>query len=315
MKHKIFIDGNEGTTGLKIHQRLTSREDIQLIPITPHLRKDPAERQKRIRQSDITFLCLPDDAARESALMAENTNTRIIDASTAHRTLEGWSYGFPELSLEHRHAIRTGKRISVPGCHATGVISLVYPLIRENILPRDYPITITSISGYSGAGKKMIAEYEREDREFQYHAPRLYALGQQHKHLKEIQKITGLSKPPLFTPVIANYFQGMVVSLPIYSALLNSKASPAALRKFFAEYYEREAFIRVMPVYEEGVSDPFLCANACAGWDGLNIHITGSEDRMVLAAQFDNLGKGASGAAIQCMNLLLGCEESKGLVL
>ncbi len=315
MKHKIFIDGSEGTTGLKIYERFQSREDIELMTIAPELRKDPAERKKLINESDITFLCLPDDAAKESATMVENNSVRIIDASTAHRTAGGWSYGFPELSKEHRQNIRTGKKISVPGCHATGFISLAYPLIRENILPADYPVAISSVSGYSGAGKQMIALYENENRESQYDAPRLYALGQQHKHLKEMQKVTGLSRPPIFTPIIADYYKGMVVSLPLYTAYLRDKSSPQELRDFFAEYYSGEKFIQVMPVYDDATSEKFLCCNACSGWDGLKIHVTGNADRIVLSAQFDNLGKGASGAAIQCMNIALGYEEDKGLIL
>ncbi len=315
MKYKIFIDGSEGTTGLKIYERFQSREDIEIIAIAPELRKDPAERKKLINESDITFLCLPDDAARESAAMVENENVRIIDASTAHRTADGWSYGFPELSKEHRLAIRNGKKISVPGCHATGFISLAYPLIHENILPADYPVTISSVSGYSGAGKQMIALYENENRETQYDAPRLYALGQQHKHLKEMQKVTGLSKPPIFSPIIADYYKGMVVSLPLYTEYLKGRTSPQELRDFFAEYYMGEKFIQVMPVYDEATSDKFLCCNTCAGWDGLKIHVTGNAQRIVLSAQFDNLGKGASGAAIQCMNIALGYEEDTGLIL
>ncbi len=315
MKHKIFIDGSEGTTGLKIYERFRSREDIELITIAPEMRKDPAERKKKINDSDITFLCLPDDAARESAAMAENENVRIIDASTAHRTAEGWSYGFPELSPDHFQAIRTGKRISVPGCHATGFISLAYPLVKAQILPADYPFMINSISGYSGAGKKMISEYDNDQRPSQYDAPRLYALGQHHKHLPEMQKIPGLVRPPIFTPVIADYYAGMIVSLPLYPQYMNDNSSPQELKDFFTDYYAGQKFIKIMPVYEEAASDPFLCCNACAGWDGLNIYITGNNDRLVLSAQFDNLGKGASGAAIQCMNIALGCEADEGLNL
>lgn len=313
MKHKIFIDGSEGTTGLKIYERFRSREDIELITIAPELRKDPTERKKKINESDIAFLCLPDDAARESAAMVENENVRIIDASTAHRTTEGWSYGFPELSKEHFESIRTGKRIAVPGCHATGFISLAYPLIKSQILPADYPITIGSVSGYSGAGKKMIAEYENDSRHPQYDAPRLYALGQHHKHLPEMQKIPGLNSPPIFTPVIADYYAGMIVSLPLYTKYLNDKSSPQELKDFYSDYYAGQKFIDIVPIYEDGVSDPFLCCNECAGWDGLKIFIAGNKDRIVLSAQFDNLGKGASGAAIQCMNIALGCEADTGL--
>lgn len=315
MKYKIFIDGSEGTTGLKIYERFQSRDDIELMSISPELRKNPAERKKIINASDITFLCLPDDAARESAAMVENENVRIIDASTAHRTADGWSYGFPELSEKHRLSIKNGKRISVPGCHATGFISLAYPLVNEKILSKDYPVTLSSVSGYSGAGKKMIAEYENENRKVEYDAPRLYALGQQHKHLNEMQKVTGLSKKPIFTPVIADYYRGMVVSVPLYAEYLNGYSSPEKLRDFYADFYAGEKFIKVMPVYDELESSKYLCCNECAGWDGLKIYVAGTSERIVLSAQFDNLGKGASGAAIQCMNIMLGCEEEKGLIL
>ncbi|MDR2888442.1 MAG: N-acetyl-gamma-glutamyl-phosphate reductase [Lachnospiraceae bacterium] len=315
MKHKVFVDGSEGTTGLRIYERFQSRTDIELLIIDPKLRKDPAERAKLINQSDITFLCLPDDAARESVALVENERVTIIDTSTAHRTMPGWSYGFPELSSQHRKAIISGKRIAVPGCYATGVIALIYPLIKAGILSSDHLAAIHAISGYSGAGKKMIAEYENSDRAPQYNAPRLYALGQQHKHLKEIQQITGLTNTPIFSPIIADYYQGMVVSIPLFSSQLRSKTTPRELADFFADTYAGKNFIRVMPSYDDETSSKFLCCNESAGWDGLNIYPTGNDDRIVLSAQFDNLGKGASGAAIQCMNLALGCAEDTGLVL
>ncbi len=220
MKTKVFIDGSEGTTGLRIYERFQNRDDIELLHICPELRKDPAERKKMIEASDLTFLCLPDEAARESVSLVENKDVVIIDASTAHRTAKGWAYGFPELSKEHKTAIQKGKRIAVPGCYATGFISLVYPLIAGGILPKDYPVSSFAISGYSGAGKKTIAAYEADERPKELSAGREYALTQQHKHLNEMQKITGLVRTPLFSPIIDDYYSGMIVSVPLYTDLL-----------------------------------------------------------------------------------------------
>ena len=314
-KTKIFIDGSEGTTGLRIHERFGQRDDIELIPISAELRKDVEERKRLINQSDITFLCLPDAAARESVSLVENENVRIIDASTAHRTEDGWAYGFPELSPVHRNRIKEGKRIAVPGCHATGFISLAYPIVSQEILPSDYPVAAFSLTGYSGGGKKMIAEYESDERPVELDAPREYALTQKHKHLKEMKKITGLSREPLFSPIVADYYSGMVVSLPLYTDYLKKETSPEKLAKFFAEYYAGEQFIKVMPYGAEEELKGMMAGNGCSGWDGLKIFVTGNEERVVLHAQFDNLGKGASGAAIQCLNIMLGCEENKGLNL
>ena len=314
-KTKIFIDGSEGTTGLRIHERFGQRDDIELIPISAELRKDVEERKRLINQSDITFLCLPDAAARESVSLVENENVRIIDTSTAHRTEDGWAYGFPELSPVHRNKIKEGKRIAVPGCHATGFISLAYPIVSQGILPSDYPVAAFSLTGYSGGGKKMIAEYESDERPVELDAPREYALTQKHKHLKEMKKITGLSREPLFSPIVADYYSGMVVSLPLYTDYLKKETSPEKLAKFFAEYYAGEQFIKVMPYGAEEELKGMMAGNGCSGWDGLKIFVTGNEERVVLHAQFDNLGKGASGAAIQCLNIMLGCEENKGLNL
>ena len=315
MKTKIFIDGSEGTTGLRINERFQNRDDIELLFIDPQLRKDPQERKKLIDASDITFLCLPDEAARESAALAENESTVIIDASTAHRTEEGWAYGFAELSDKHKTAIQKGKRIAVPGCYATGFISLVYPLIAGGILPKDYPVSSFAISGYSGAGRKTIAAYESEDRQNELSSGREYALTQQHKHLKEMQYVTGLARTPLFSPIIDDYYSGMLVSVPLYTDLLAKKEAPASLLKYYAEYYKNKPFIQVSAADDAVAASGFLAGNGLSGWDGLKIYVTGNEERIVLSAQFDNLGKGASGAAIQCMNLVLGCDEAKGLDL
>ena len=315
MKTKIFIDGSEGTTGLRIYERFEGRDDIELLRISSDLRKDTAERKRLINESDITFLCLPDVAARESVSLVENENVRIIDTSTAHRTESGWAYGFPELSADHRAAIKNGKRIAVPGCHATGFISVVYPLIAGGILPADYPVTAFSLTGYSGGGKKMIAEYEAEGRNKDIDAPREYALTQQHKHLKEMKAITGLAKEPLFSPIVADYYSGMVVSVPLYTEYFKKCKNPKELTEYFAEYYKGEKFIKVVENGNEDLYGGMLAGNTLSGWDGLKVYITGNEERVVVSAQFDNLGKGASGAAVQCLNILMGCEENKGLVL
>jgi len=315
MKTKIFIDGSEGTTGLRIFERFEGRDDVEILKIDSNLRKDINERKRLINESDITFLCLPDDAARESVSLVENPNVIIIDTSTAHRTENGWAYGFPELSKEHRQSIKNGKRIAVPGCYATGFISLVYPMIAKNVMNADYPVSSFAVSGYSGAGKKVIAAYESENRPKDFDAPREYALTQQHKHLKEMKKITTLNKEPLFSPIICDYYSGMVVSVPLYTNMLNGVKTVEDVHKIMSDFYAGEKFIQVMPLDASAGEGNMLAGNACSGWDGLRIFVTGNDERIVLSSQFDNLGKGASGAAIQCLNIVLGCEENKGLQL
>ena len=312
---KVFIDGSEGTTGLRIYERFEKRDDIEIIKIDPELRKDPAERARLINSSDITFLCLPDAASKESVSLVSNPDVRIIDASTAHRTEIGWAYGYPELSDEHREAIKTGKRIAVPGCYATGFITIAYPLVKGGIVPKDYPVSAFAVSGYSGAGKKTIAVYEDKDRDVELDSPREYALSQQHKHLKEMQKISGLSRTPLFSPIIADYYSGMFVSLPFYADMLNGKQTPLSVHEYMSEYFKGQRFIKVMPFGSEADTNGFIGANNLSGWDGLQLFVTGNEERILLTTRFDNLGKGASGAAIQCMNVMLGCDEAKGLNL
>ncbi|MBP5745971.1 MAG: N-acetyl-gamma-glutamyl-phosphate reductase [Lachnospiraceae bacterium] len=312
---KVFIDGSEGTTGLRIYERFEKRDDIEIIKIDPELRKDPEERARLINSSDITFLCLPDAASKESVSLVSNPDVRIIDASTAHRTEEGWAYGYPELSNEHREAIKTGKRIAVPGCYATGFITIAYPLVKGGIVPKDYPVSAFAVSGYSGAGKKTIAVYEDKDRDVEFDSPREYALSQQHKHLKEMQKISGLSRTPLFSPIIADYYSGMFVSLPFYADMLNGKQTPLSIHEYMSEYFKGQRFIKVMPFGSEADTNGFIGANNLSGWDGLQLFVTGNEERILLTTRFDNLGKGASGAAIQCMNVMLGCDEAKGLNL
>lgn len=315
MKTKIYIDGSEGTTGLRINERLEGRDDIELLRICPELRKDTAERQKLINASDITFLCLPDAAAREAVTLVTEGHVRIIDASTAHRTEPGWAYGFPELSPEFRERITQGKRIAVPGCHASGFMALVYPLVKEGLLPADYPVVSYSLTGYSGGGKKMIAAYEAEERLPELSSPRAYALTQQHKHLKEMKAIAGLAREPLFTPIVADYYSGMAVFLPLAAQLLSKAVTPDGLRSFYREYYAGQQFLHVLDETETDALGGFLAGNARSGWDGMEIVVSGKDERLLVASRFDNLGKGASGAAIQCMNLMLGCPEDKGLVL
>lgn len=312
---KVFIDGSEGTTGLRIFERFEGRDDIEIMKIPSELRKDPDEVKKYINASDITFLCLPDAAAKEAVAMVENENTIIIDTSTAHRTEEGWAYGYPELSKEHREKIRNGKRIAVPGCYATGFITLAYPLVAGGILPKDYPVSVFAVSGYSGGGKKLIAEYENPERDKKYGSARMYAWGQTHKHLEEMQKITGLDRMPLFSPMTTDYYSGMVVQLPLYTDMLKEKKTPEEIRNYLADYYAGEKFIKVMPFGADVEAGGVLFSDACSGWDGIEIYVTGNEDRVIVASRFDNLGKGASGAAVQCLNIVLGCEEEKGLVL
>ena len=314
---KVYIDGSEGTTGLRIFERFEGRDDIEILKIDSDKRKDPEERRKFINSSDITFLCLPDAAAIEavSLINEDNDHTVIIDASTAHRTEKGWAYGFPELGKEFRENIKNGKRIAVPGCYASGFMMMVYPLVKEGIIANDYPLYVTALSGYSGAGKKAIAIYESEQKTEEFFAPREYAVAQQHKHLKEMKAIPGLVREPLFTPVVDDYYSGMIVSLPLYTHLLKEKKTPEQLHDFYEKYYEGEQFIKVMPFGKEKENNGFFAANSLSGRDDAQIYITGNEDRLLVSAIFDNLGKGASGAAVQCMNIVMGCEEDKGLNL
>lgn len=315
MKYKVFIDGKEGTTGLRIYERFKNRDDIELITISDELRKDPNERKKCINQSDVTFLCLPDQAAIEAVSLCDNPNTKIIDASTAHRTLESWAYGFPELGNEFLKKIKVSNRIAVPGCYASGFMSIVYPLVKLGICGNDYPFSVNAISGYSGAGKKAIAVYESDNREKKYDSPRLYAMQQMHKHLKEMKAIAGLKYQPLFSPYVCDFYSGMLVTIPLFSNLLKKKMSPLDIRNQLFDYYKDNKFVRVMPYDEKGTADGFLEANHLSGYDYLEIYVSGNEERINIVACLDNLGKGASGAAIECMNIALGIEPEKGLNL
>ena len=304
-----FIDGKAGTTGLRIYDRLSKRDDIELITLPQDKRKDTAARKEAVNASDITFLCLPDDAAREAVSLVENKNVKIIDASTAHRTAEGWNYGFPELSKEFRNRIISSGRTAVPGCHASGFIALVKPLIDSGIIKSDYPFTFFSLTGYSGGGKSMIADYENPHRSVDFDAPRQYATAQLHKHLKEIVSVAGIDSPPVFSPIVAPYYSGMQVSIPMTKR--SSGADIQTIAKCYEEHYSGSRFVKFNGVFYENA---FLSANELSGYDDMKLAIYGNEERYLLTATYDNLGKGASGAAIQCMNLMLGCDEPEGLV-
>lgn len=316
-KVKVFIDGSEGTTGLRINERFAGRDDIEVMKIDPELRKDPEERRKMINASDYTFLCLPDAAAIEAVSLVneDNDHTVIIDASTAHRTNPDWAYGLPELSKEAFDKIANSKRIAVPGCYASGFIMMAYPLVKLGIIGSDYPVTITALSGYSGAGKKAIALYESEDKTNDLYAPREYALTQQHKHLREMKAITGLDKEPIFIPIVDDYYCGMIVNLPIHAELMKKKMTPDQLRDELAAYYKDQQFVRVCEYGKEAEYNGFLSANELAGKDYAQILVTGNDDRIMVTAMFDNLGKGASGAAVECLNVSMGVDPAKGLVL
>ena len=310
MKTKVYIDGQAGTTGLQIYERIGMREDLTLLRIDEDKRHDLAERKKFLNMADIVFLCLPDAGAIEAVSLIENPDVRVIDASTAHRTSDEWTYGFPELSREQRAAIAASKRVANPGCHATGLISSVAPLIRMGILPKDYPVTCYSLTGYSGGGKKMIAQYEAEGREEKLSAPGIYGLTLKHKHIPEMQKVTGLACPPVFMPVVDDYYKGMATSIMLQNRLLNGQPTAEEICARLSEYYADEHFVTVMPY------DPkqgTLYANALAGTNHLQLVVCGYEEQTTVTALFDNLGKGASGAAVQNMNIMLGLPETMGL--
>ncbi len=314
MAVKVFIDGKEGTTGLKIFERFAKRNDLEILQIDDEKRKDPVEKAKMINASDYTFLCLPDAAAIESAELCTNPNTVIIDASTAHRTNPAWAYGFPELDASFREKIRSSKRIAVPGCYASGFIALGYPLVKSGIMPKDYPVAIHAVSGYSGAGKKAIAQYEDANRNPELDSPRLYALTQAHKHLPEMKKISGLDFEPIFNPYVCDYFQGMTVTVGLHSRLLGKKVSAHDVWEMMSEHYKDSHFVKVAGFMGEGtLTEQFIPANTLAGTNNMQIFVYGNDDRIMLTSRFDNLGKGASGAAVQCFNISLGIDEAFSL--
>ena len=309
MRPKVYIDGKEGTTGLQIYDRLAAREDIELLLIDEDKRKDPAERKRLMDAADIVFLCLPDAAAIEAVSLVGNPNTRIIDASTAHRTNPDWDYGFPELSRKHREAIRASRRVANPGCHATGFISIVYPLVAMGILPADTPLSAFSLTGYSGGGKKMIAQYESADKGEALFAPCPYGMGQGHKHLPEMKAVCGLAANPVFVPIVDDYYKGMATTVPLHMGQLRGVSSAAELRQKLAEHYAGSTMVTVSPAEDTAK----LYANAKAGQDTLELIVAGNDEQLTVTALFDNLGKGASGAAVQNMNIMLGLDETTGL--
>ncbi len=303
---KVFIDGSVGTTGLRIVERLTRRRDIELLSLPEELRKNVDARREKLNEAEIVFLCLPDDAARESVSLIENDTTKVIDTSTAHRTADGWAYGFPELS-GRREKIASSKRVANPGCHASGVIALVAPLVEKGIIAPDIALSAVSITGYSGGGKKMIAEYEAEGRDVLLNAPRMYGLSQSHKHIPEILAVCGLSKAPVFSPIVAPFYSGMEVVVSL--AYEDFAASVDEIKKLYSEYYANG----LVRFNENADESGFLSAGALSGRDDMEISVFGNEERITLVSRFDNLGKGASGAAIQNMNILLGVDEATGL--
>ena len=308
----VYIDGKEGTTGLQIYDRLAGREDIELLLIDEDKRKDPAERKKLMNAADLVFLCLPDAAAVEAVGLVENPETRIIDASTAHRTAVGWVYGFPELCAAQREAIRCAKRVANPGCYATGFISLTAPLMKRGLLSAGAALTCHAISGYTGGGKKTIAQYEAEEREAELVSPRHYAVTLGHKHIPEMMQVCGLTRKPIFMPIICDFPQGMVVTVPVYLDMLSGEQSLDSLRAFYRTFYAGERFVTVRP--DDAPKCGFIGSNNLAGTNDLQIFVCGNEEQIMLAARLDNLGKGASGAAVQNMNIMLGFPEETGLV-
>ena len=309
-KYKIFVDGSSGTTGLRIADRLAERSEFTILPISEAERKDVHARAAVINESDLSFLCLPDDAAREVVPLLR-PDVRVLDTSTAHRTAPGWVYGFPELSPEREAAIRTAKRIAVPGCHASGFVVLTYPLVEAGILPPDALLTCYSLTGYSGGGKKMIAEYEADTLDPLYVAPRQYGLAQQHKHLREMCAIPGLTHAPVFAPIVANFYSGMETSVALFASQLCPGKTAEDIKAAYAAKYTGPVVTYRDPACDDG----FLSAAAMSGKDSMVVSVSGNDERILLTSVFDNLGKGASGAALECLNLVMGREKGFGLDL
>ncbi len=312
MIKKVFIDGSAGTTGLRIYERLESRNDIQLIRLSEECRKDVSVRKKALNEADIAFLCLPDAAAREAVSLIENDSTVVIDTSTAHRTEKGWVYGFPELRNELEKKIRNSKRIAVPGCHASGFIALVYPLVESGIISKETMLTCFSLTGYSGGGKSMISEYERADRDTLLEAPRQYGLSQSHKHLPEMTALTGISVSPVFIPVVDAYYSGMEVIVPVFADMLSGGCTADDIKKAYKEKYNGPVVKFIEENFDE---NGFISANKLSFKDSMEIYVSGNSERILLISRYDNLGKGASGAAVECMNIVLGTDKTAGLEL
>jgi len=313
---RVFIDGQEGTTGLRLRDRLARRADVELVALPEHLRKDAAARRERLNAADVVFLCLPDAAAIEAAGMAERKSVRVLDASTAHRVAPGWVYGLPELSPAQRAAVTSAERVAVPGCHATGFVALVAPLVGLGILPPDCPVSAHSVTGYTGGGKRMIAEYEAAARPAALSGTRVYGLTLAHKHLPEMRQWAGLSNPPLFDPILGDFPRGMLVCVPLHARLLSGSAGPERVHDALAGHYAGSHLIEVAPFDPRSPPDGgFLDPQALAGSDRMQLFVFGRAEQMLLVARLDNLGKGASGAAVQCFNLMTGAEEAAGLVI
>lgn len=312
MKPKVYIDGKDGTTGLQIYDRLAARDDIGLLLIDEAKRKDPGERKRLMAEADIVFLCLPDAAAVEAVALAEGSGARMIDASTAHRTAPGWVYGFPELRPGQREAIAGARYVANPGCHATGFISIVAPLVQAGLLSADADLCCFSLTGYSGGGKKMIADYENGEKAETLYSPRIYGTTLRHKHLPEMKAYAGLTQAPIFCPVVDDYYKGMATTVMLPVSMLTGHPTAEDLCEMLARYYEGEALVQVQPYQKEAA---YLAANTMAGKDSLTLVVSGHEEQIIVTALFDNLGKGASGAAVQNMNLMLGFPETTGLSL
>ena len=312
---KVFIVGESGTTGLRLQERLSARSDLTLLLLPEEKRKDHATIRAYAQEADLMFLCLPDDAAREIVEVTAGTDIRILDTSTAHRTQDDWVYGFPELSDAQTKAIASAEKVAVPGCHASGAIALLYPLVKAGVLPSDYPLHIISLTGYSGGGKKMIQEYEHE-KTTPLSSPRQYGLLQKHKHLPEIQKVCGLFEKPLFSPIVSDFYSGMEVTIGLHTNRLSVPGmTPDAIRELYRKHYADSKLVTVAPFSTEETNKLYLAANTHSGKDSLMIYVSGNEERLEVISVFDNLGKGASGAAVECMNLMLGLPAETGLVL
>ena len=306
---KVFIDGSAGTTGLRIFERLSQRADLELMTLPEAVRKDPEARKQALNNCDVAFLCLPDGAAMEAVSLIENDHVTVLDTSTAHRTNPDWAYGFPELGEKYLNKILSSKRIAVPGCHASGFIALVAPLVEAGILPKDALLAAHSITGYSGGGKKMIAQYEAADKGAELFAPCPYGMGQAHKHLPEMQKICGLATKPVFTPIVDDYYKGMATTVPFHMSQMKGVSTLEEVRQKLADYYAGSVMVQVAPTADAAK----VYGNAKAGQDTLMIVVAGNDEQFTVTALFDNLGKGASGAAVQNMNIMLGLDEATGL--
>ena len=315
MSVKVYVDGQAGTTGLKIIDRLNGRNDIELLKIADEDRHNNDARRAMMEQADFTFLCLPDAASIEAVELAKDTKTRILDASTAHRTDPAWAYGFPELGKEFREKIVNSARTAVPGCYASGFLSMMHPMVKSGLLPADFPVFAYATSGYSGAGKNAIAVYEGDEKPEEFNSPRQYALSQHHKHLPEMQKFAGLTYAPMFNPIVCDYFSGMVVSVPIQTRMLDKKITLAQVNEMFTAHYADAKLVEVNALMtDEEQGKFFLASNTLSGQNKLEIFTFGNDEQILLCARLDNLGKGASGAAVQNLNIMMGIDETTGLV-